>query len=89
MLKEVDKSKRDFSLGMVKAIVVFCNTKGVIGSDKDLNYRIKSFQLSRETPAPSGQHWDIMVQISVDTLNREGVLFVVNIVNMLSRINHI
>jgi len=30
-----------------------------------------------------------MAQISVDTLNSEGILFVVNIVNMLSRINHI
>ena len=30
-----------------------------------------------------------MAQISVDTLNSESVLFVVNIVNMLSRIYHI
>ena len=88
-LKEINKSKGDFPFGMVKAIVVFGNTKTIISGYKDFYYRIKSFQLSRETPAPSGQHWDIMAQISVDTLNSESVLFVVNIVNMLSRIYHI
>ena len=89
LLKEVNKSKGDFSFGMMKAIVVFGDTKTIISGHKDFYYRIKSFQLSRETPAPPGQHWDIMAQISIDTLNSESVFFVVNIVNMLSRINHI
>ena len=74
---------------MVKAIVVFGNTKAIISSNKDFYHCIKSFQLSRETPASSGKNRDIMAQISVDTLNSESVLFVVNIVNMLSRIYHI
>ena len=88
-LKEINKSKGDFPFGMVKAIVVFGNTKTIISGYKDFYYRIKSFQLSRETPASSGKNRDIMAQISVDTLNSESVLFVVNIVNMPSRINHI
>ena len=88
-LKEVNKSKGDFPFWMVKAIVVFGNTKTIISGYKDFYYRIKSFQLSRETPASSGKNRDIMAQISVDTLNSESVLFVVNIVNMPSRIYHI
>ena len=88
-LKEINKSKEDFPFGMVKAIVVFGNTKTIISGYKDFYYRIKSFQLSRETPASSGKNRDIMAQISVDTLNSESVLFVVNIVNMPSRIYHI
>lgn len=59
------------------------------GGNKDLYYGIESLQLSRKTPASSGKGRNMVVQISVDTLNSEGVLFVVNIVNMLSRINHI
>ncbi len=88
-LKEINKSKGDFPFGMVKAIVVFGNTKTIISGYKDFYYRIKSFQLSRETPASSCKNRDIMAQISVDTLNSESVLFVVNIVNMPSRIYHI
>lgn len=58
-------------------------------SNKDLYYGIESLQLSRKTPASSGKGRNMVVQISVDTLNSESVLFVVNIVNMLSRIYHI
>lgn len=74
---------------MMKAVVVFGNAKAVIGSDKDLNHCVKGIQLSREASALSCEDWNIVAQISIDPLNSEGVLFVVNIVNMLSRINHI
>ena len=74
---------------MVKAVVVFGNTKTIISSDKDFYHCIKSFQLSRETPASSGKDRDIMAQISIDTLNSKGILFVSPIVNMPSRIYHI
>ena len=89
LLKEVNKSKGDFPFGMVKAIVVFGNTKAIISSNKDFYHCIKSFQLSRETPASSGKDRDIMAQISIDTLNSKGILLASPIVNMLSRIYHI
>ena len=89
LLKEVNKSKGDFPFGMVKAIVVFGNTKAIISSNKDFYHCIKSFQLSRETPASSGKDRDIMAQISIDTLNSKGILLASPIVNMPSRIYHI
>ncbi len=88
-LKEVNESKRDFSIGMVKAVVVLGNTKTIISSNKDFYHCIKSFQLSRETPASSGKDRDIMAQVSVDTLNSKGILLASPIVNMPSRIYHI
>ena len=88
-LKEANKSKRNFSIGMVKAIVVFGNTKTIISSDKDFYHCIKSFQLSRETPASSGKDRDIMAQISIDTLNSKGIFLASPIINVPSRIYHI
>ena len=88
-LKEVNESKRDFSIGIVKAVVVLGNTKTIISSDKDFYHCIKSFQLSRETPAFSDKNRDLMAQISIDTLNSKGILFASLIVNMLSRIYHV
>ena len=53
-------------------------------SNKDLYYGIESLQLSRKTPASSGKGRNMVVQISVDTLNSESILFIADIVNMFS-----
>ena len=45
------------------------------GGNKDLYYGIESLQLSRKTPASSGKGRNMVVQISVDTLNSESILF--------------
>ena len=58
-------------------------------SNKDLYYGIESLQLSRKTPASSGKGRNMVVQISVDTLNSESILFIADIVNMFSWIYYI
>ena len=55
MLKEVNKGERDLTIWMMKAIVVFCDAKTIIGGNKDFYYGIESLQLSRKTPASSGK----------------------------------
>ncbi len=50
---------------------------------------LEILQFSRKTSASPRQCWDIMAQISVDAFHREGVIFVVDIVNVLSWKNHI
>ena len=89
MLKEVNKGERDLTIWMMKAIVVFCDAKTIIGGNKDFYYGIESLQLSRKTPASSGKDRNIVAQISVDTLNSESILFIVDIVNLFLWIYYI
>ena len=88
-LKEVKEGKRDSSPWMTSAIAFFLQSETVVGLNKNSKNCLEIFQFSGKASASPCQRRDIMAQISVDTLNSESVLFVVNIVNMLSRIYHI
>ena len=63
--------------------------EAVVCLHKNSEDGLKVFQFPRETPAAPRQRRDIMAQISIDAFCREGVIFVVDIVNMLSRKDHI
>ena len=84
-LKEVEEGKGNRSLRVAGSIAVFLETETIVGLNKNGKDCLKIFQLPWKTPASSCQCWDIMAQISVDTLHREGVIFVVNIEDMLPR----
>lgn len=84
-LKEIKERKRNRAVREKGAIVVFLYPKTVVVSDKHIKDSLKMFQFSRKAPAPPSQCWDIMAQISVDTFRREGVTFVVVVVNIPSR----
>ena len=66
------------------AIEVFVKATAVISCNKNRKNRLKILQFTRKTTAAPCQCGDIMAQISIDALNSEGVIFVVNIENMLS-----
>ena len=68
--------------------VLFACQSG-ISLHKNSKDSLEILQLSGETPAAPRQCWDIMAQISVDPLYGKGVIFVVNIEDMLSRKDHI
>ena len=88
-LKEVKERKGDRRLRVAGSIAVFLETETIVSLNKNSKDCLKIFQLPRKAPALSCQRRDIMAQISVDTLHREGVIFIVNIVNMLPRKDHI
>ncbi len=70
---------------MSGTIAVLLKPEAVIGPYKNSQNILKIFQLSRKTPAAACQSRDIMAQISIDTLYGEGVIFAVNIEDMLPR----
>lgn len=47
------------------------------------------FPIFRESTCFAVSVWDIMAQISVDSFHGEGVIFIVDVVNMLSRIDYV
>ena len=69
--------------------MVLLESKTVIGLNENSKNCLKVLQFPWKTSAPSGQCWDIMAQISVDTFHREGVILIVNVVNMSARVDHI
>ena len=83
-LKEIKERKRDRCSRMIRTVKFFLYTEAVIGLHKNSKNSLEILQLSGETPAAPRQCWDIMAQISVDTLYGKGVIFVVDIENMLS-----
>lgn len=64
-------------------------TKAIISANKNVQNSLKILQLSGKTPAPPGQRGDIMAQISIDSFYGEGVIFVVDIEDVISRKDHI
>ena len=68
---------------------VFLKSETVVSINENSQNGLEILQLSWKTPAPPCQCRDIMAQISIDTLNREGVIFVVDIENLLSRKDYI
>ena len=88
-LKEVKERKRGRVFWMEGAIAVLLDTKAVVRPNENSKDCLKIFEFPRETSAASSQCRDIMAQISIDAFNREGVIFVVDIVNMLSWKDHI
>jgi len=74
---------------MAGTVAILLESKTVVSMDKNIKDSLEILQVSRKTPAPPGQCWDIMTQISVDTFHREGVILIVNVVNMSARVDHI
>ena len=69
---------------MMKTIAIFLEAKTVISSNENSQNRLKIFQFSRKASAAPCQCWNIMAQISIDTLNRERVILIVDIEDMPS-----
>ena len=74
---------------MSGTIAVLLKSEAVIGLHENSENRLEILQLSGKTPASPCQCRDIMAQISVDTFYRESVIFVVDVVNMLSWIDYV
>ena len=64
-------------------------SEAVIGLQENGKNSLKILRLSRKTSAAPGQSRDIMAQIRVDALRREGLAFIMDIAKMLSGIDHI
>ena len=58
--------------------MVLLESKTVVSMDKNIKDSLEILQVSRKTPAPPRQCWDIVAQISVDTFHREGVILNAN-----------
>ena len=67
---------------MTRTIAIFLKAKAVISSNKNSQNSLKIFQFSRKASAAPCQRRDIMAQISIDTLNRERVILIVDIEDM-------
>ena len=63
--------------------------KTIVSLYKDSKNRLEVLQLPGKTSASPCQRRDIMEQISVDTFHREGVILIVDVVNMLSGIDYV
>jgi len=83
-LKEVKEGKGNCGSWVLGAIAFFLNAKAVVYLNKNSQNGLETLQFSRKTSASPCQDRDIMVQISVDAFHREGIIFVVDIVNVLS-----
>jgi len=70
-------------------IAILLKTKTIVSLYKDSKNRLEVFQLPGKTSASSCQRGDIMAQISVDTFHREGVILIVDVVNMFSGIDYV
>ena len=70
-------------------IAMLLKTKTIVSLFKDSKNRLEVFQLPGKTSASPCQRGDIMAQISVDTFHREGVILIVDVVNMLSWIDYV
>lgn len=67
---------------MAGTVMILLESKTVIGLNKNSKNSLEILQLPRKAPAPPSQRWDIMAQISVDTFHREGVILIMDVVNM-------
>ena len=88
-LKEIKERKGNMSLRVTGTTAMFLEAKAVVSSDKNSKDSLKIFQLSRKAPAAPCQCRNIMAQISIDTLHCEGIVFVVDIEDMLTWKNDI
>ena len=88
-LKEVKEGKRDSSPWMTSAIAFFLQSETVVGLNKNSKNRLEIFRFSGKASASPCQRRDIMAQISVDTFHCEGVILIVDVVNMLSWIDYV
>lgn len=70
-------------------ITKFLCAKAVISANKNSKNVLKALQLSGKAPAARCQGRDIMPQVSVDTFHCEGVSFVMDIEDVLSREDHV
>lgn len=70
-------------------IAMLLKAKTIVSVYKDSKNRLEVLQLPGKTSASPCQRRDIMAQISVDTFHREGVILIVDVVNMLSGIDYV
>ena len=70
-------------------IAMLLKAKTIVSLYKDSKNRLEVLQLPGKTSASQCQRRDIMAQISVDTFHREGVILIVDVVNMLSWIDYV
>ena len=88
-LKEIKERKGNLSPRVTGTEAIFLEAKAVVGTDKNSKDSLEIFQLSGKAPATPCQRGDIMAQISVDTLHCEGIVFVVDVEDVLTRKNDI
>ncbi len=88
-LKEVKNRKGDSNTWVSGTVAVFFQSKTIVCLNKNSQNCLEILQFSRKTPASPCQCRDVMAQISVDAFHREGVIFVVHIVDVLSWIYYI
>ena len=74
---------------MAGEITAFLCAKAVISTNENSKYGLKVLQLSGKAPAAPGQSGDIMPQVKSDTFHGEGVAFVMDIEDVLSREDHV
>ena len=68
---------------------MFLKAKTIVILHKDRKNRLEVLQLPGKTSASPCRRRDILVQISIEAFCCEGVILIVNMVNMLSRKDHI
>ena len=73
---------------MTGEITTFLCSKAVISANENSKNGLKVLQLSGKVPAAPCQSRDIMPQISVGTFHCEGLTFVMDIEDVLSREEH-
>ena len=74
---------------MTRTIAAFLQSETVVGLNKNSKNRLEIFRFSGKASASPCQRRDIMAQISVDTFHCEGVILIVDVVNMLSWIDYV
>ena len=74
---------------MAREITAFLCAKAVISTNENSKYGLKVLQLSEKAAAAPDQSGDIMPQVKSDTFHGEGVAFVMDIEDVLSREDHV
>ncbi len=74
---------------MAGEITAFLCAKAVISTNENSKYGLKVLQLSEKAAAAPDQSGDIMPQVKSDTFHGEGVAFVMDIEDVLSREDHV
>ncbi len=89
MSKHAVKRKGNRSPWVEETIAMFLKAKTIVSLHKDNKNRLEVLRLPGKTSASPCRRRDILAQISMDAFCCEGVTLIVDIVNMLSRKDHI
>ena len=74
---------------MEGTMAMLLKAKTIVSLHKNSKNCLQVLQLPGKTSASPCQRRDIMAQISVDTFHSEGVILIVDVVNMLSGIDYV